>query len=146
MDVFIAQIFLEIQQNLWKCKFSNFCVFVKKCWYHYTKTLKMQKLEKVILFILNHISSKFWATETYYTSFWSSWPIVLTSSLTFDSRSDRFWGMKKNTSPDNYETPSSNLEVNVILGRSNGQEKPYMQTVCRSGYCLLLRLNRQMLG
>ena len=65
----VAQILLEIQQNLWKCDFFNFRVFVKKCWYHYTKTLKMQKLEKVILFILNHISSTFWVTKRYYTSF-----------------------------------------------------------------------------
>ena len=45
MYVFVAQVLFEIQQYLWKCEFSIFCVFVKKWWYHYTKTLKMQKLE-----------------------------------------------------------------------------------------------------
>ena len=57
--IFVPQLLLEIQQDLYKKKFFNFCVFVKKCGNHYAKTLKMQKLEKVILFILYHISSIF---------------------------------------------------------------------------------------
>ena len=46
--------------------------------------------------------------STYNTLFQSSWQIVLTSSLTFDSRSNGFWDMKQKPSPDNYYTPSMN--------------------------------------
>ena len=57
-------------------------------------------------FDVTHISKTVWVTEMYNTSFWSYWPIVLTSSLSFDSRSNHFWDMPQSTSCIFYASPS----------------------------------------
>ena len=46
-----------------------------------------------------HISNSIFAKEMYNTSFWSFWQIVLTFSLSFDSKSNHFCDIKQNVSP-----------------------------------------------
>ena len=64
MYISVAQILLDIQQNIWKYEFSNFCVFVKKLQYHHTKLKKMRKFKS---FVFDHISYDIWVTETHMT-------------------------------------------------------------------------------
>ena len=86
-------------------EFSNFGDFVKKWQNRYVKLQKMRKFKKLISSPFNHISNTIWVTEAYNTSFWSSWPIVLTSSLNFGSRSHRFLVTKQNARPDKNVQP-----------------------------------------
>ena len=89
--------------KIWVLQFFHFCKKVAKS---LCKITKLRKLRKMTLFVFNHIFKSIWATETYNTSFESSWPFVLTSSLSFDSRTNHFWAMLQNTSRILYESPS----------------------------------------
>ena len=100
--IFVAQILLEIQQNLWKYEFSNFCIFVKMAKLLY-KITKIEKYQKDYTFSFNHNFKSIWAIDTYNTSYQSSWPTVLTTS--FDSRSNYFWHMPQNTSSIFHASP-----------------------------------------
>ena len=90
--------------KIWVLQFFHFCKKVAKS---LCKITKLRKLRKMTLFIFNHIFKSSWATETYNTSFESSWPFVLTSSLSFDSRTNHFWAILQNTSRIFYESPST---------------------------------------
>ena len=90
--------------KIWVLQFFHFCKKVAKS---LCKITKLRKLRKMTLFVFNHIFKSIWATETYNTSFESSWPFVLTSSLSFDSRKNHFWDVLQNTSRILYESPSS---------------------------------------
>ena len=89
--------------KIWVLQFFHFCKKVAKS---LCKITKLRKLRKMTLFVFNHIFKSIWATETYNTSFESSWPFVLTSSLSFDSRTNHFWAILQNTSRIFYESPS----------------------------------------
>ena len=65
----VAQILLEIQQNLWKYEFSNFCMFVKKMAKLLYKITEIEKCQKNHTFSFNHNFKSIWAIETYNTSF-----------------------------------------------------------------------------
>ena len=64
----------------------QFLLFCKKVTKSLCKAAKNAKILKLKLFVFNHISSAIQATEMYSTSSKSSWKIVFTFSLSFDSR------------------------------------------------------------
>ena len=94
--------------KIWVLQFFHFRKKVAKS---LCKITKLRKLRKMTLFIFNHIFKSIWATETYNTSFESSWPFVLTSSLSFDSRTNHFWAILQNNSRIFYESPSIGIAV-----------------------------------
>ena len=59
------------------------------------KIAKSAKFQKLTLFVFNPISDSMLATKMYNILFESSWQIILTSSLSFDSRSNHFCVLKK---------------------------------------------------
>ena len=70
--------------------------FCKKVTKSLCKIAKNGKVQKITLFVFYHISNSIWATEMNNISFQSSWQIILTCSLSFDSRSNHFCVIKKN--------------------------------------------------
>ena len=62
------------------------------------KITKNANVRKFTLFVFIHISNFIWPTEMCKTSSWSSWQMILTSSLSFDSRINNFCVIKKNVS------------------------------------------------
>ena len=110
--------------------FLHFCKKVMKSLY---KIAKNTKIQKSILFVFDHISYDIWVTETYNTSFWSSWLLVLTYSLMFDSRSDSFWFMNQNVSSKLLSTVSImdqfEFNGNIILLKLENKWEEELQDI-----------------